>query len=167
VSPRRVLDNSYRSFLELVAGHIATSIADETRTPGFILGRRSARREELRLLEVSGQSSLLVAVVDGKRDQVVSNENGRPFAAAQVNAGLKVLDEESTVQLALHSSSSRNRESLPGLGGQVASPPYLPTSLPTLPSSLGPPLFTHGAPRRTELRPPRSSTRRGGSRSQS
>jgi hypothetical protein len=28
VSPRRVLDNSYRSFLELVAGHIATSIAD-------------------------------------------------------------------------------------------------------------------------------------------
>jgi PAS domain S-box-containing protein len=28
VSPRRVLDSSYRSFLELVAGHIATNIAD-------------------------------------------------------------------------------------------------------------------------------------------
>ncbi len=50
----------------------------------------------------------------------------------------------------------------------VASPPYLPTSLPTLPSSPRPTSFhARRAPRRTERRPPRSSTRRGGSRSQS
>jgi GAF domain-containing protein len=28
VSPRRILDSDYRSFLDLVAGHIATSISD-------------------------------------------------------------------------------------------------------------------------------------------